>query len=160
MKNFAVNLDDVLCCLHFITYIKANPIWCYHNVLGPVEVSFSSNRVDTLAIITVYARLPSVGASYFCGVFFCKLRASLIMQQDYNCIVLFTIFWFCWCIVLFTLFWFCWCIVLFTLFWFCWCIVLFTLFWFCWCTVQFRKLWWWIRWCILLLSQIRCCILF
>jgi hypothetical protein len=38
--------------------------------LGPVEVSFSSNRVDTLAIITVYARLPSVGASYFCGVFF------------------------------------------------------------------------------------------
>ena len=37
--------------------------------MGPVEVSFSSNRVDTLAIITVDARLPSVGASYFCGVF-------------------------------------------------------------------------------------------
>jgi hypothetical protein len=37
--------------------------------LGPVDVSFSSNRVDTLAIITVDARLPSVGASYFCGVF-------------------------------------------------------------------------------------------
>ena len=37
--------------------------------MGPVEVSFSSNRVDTLAIFTVDARLPSVGASYFCGVF-------------------------------------------------------------------------------------------
>lgn len=37
--------------------------------MGPVDVSFSSNRVDTLAIITVDARLPSVGASYFCGVF-------------------------------------------------------------------------------------------
>ena len=37
--------------------------------MGPVDVSFSSNRVDTLAIFTLDARLPSVGASYFCGVF-------------------------------------------------------------------------------------------
>jgi hypothetical protein len=45
--------------------------------LGPVEVSFSSNRVDTLAIITVYARLPSVGASYFCGVFFLQIKGFI-----------------------------------------------------------------------------------